>query len=214
MNLTDADLDLLLRSADPFPEQAATPSVIAALDDALTSVATSKHLTNSGSRSRRVLAGLAAGGLVVVGGVAAAATIESTVSNTAPDFGTAARSATTDLPLPPGDDIGNYITVTARGDAGLFDRDGLRVYFSYDAVCAWQGYWLQAHDTGDAKAATQALDVLEAIPTWPQWLGNVDASVTAAYRSEAEQAAIGDAAPVRQAWAANCTGLPRAWAAK
>lgn len=220
MDLTDSDLDDLLRSVDLFPESAAaaTPEVVAALDELMVPLTAwsggTARSDRRGPRSRRVVAGLAAGSILAVGGVAAAATINPFARSDGPDFAAVARSAAAGIPLPPGDDIDNYITTAAQGVSGDFDRSTLRVYFSYDAVCAWQGYWLQAHDAGHAEAAQESLDVLEAVPDWPQWASNVDVSVPAGYRAEATQAAGGNAAPIRQAWTANCTELPRAWASK
>ncbi len=217
MNLTDSDLDNLLRAADPFPDHlAAAPVVAIALDEMLEPLVAKPtempHGHHNRHRRRRFAIAFAASGLIAVGGVAAAATIDQWVSTDAPDFATAARAATAGLPLPPGDDIDEYIAVAANGQSGDVQREDLRVFFSYDAVCAWQGYWLQEHDSGDSAKADPALKVLQEIPDWPQWAGNTD--VTTGYRTEAAEAAAGNATPVRQSWTANCTDLPRGWATK
>ncbi len=165
-------------------------------------------------RRRRFATAFAASGLIAVGGVAAAAAIDQWVSTDAPDFATTARAATADLPLPPGDHVDEYIAVAAKGPVGDMQREDLRVFFSYDAVCAWQGYWLQEHDAGDSAKADRALKVLQDIPDWPQWSGTTGDDVIAGYRTDAAEAAVGNPTPVRQSWTANCTELPRAWATK
>ena len=218
MDLTDSDLDDLLREVDPLRRDRFTPSASHAIDDAVFQAvsqasnqrATTRHLL----RPKRLVLTLATTGVLAAGGIAAAATIGSQTSTSAPDFGETSRAAAEGIALPPGDSIDNYILAWQHGPAGDIGRDNLRVAYSYDAVCAWQGYWLQAHDAGDVNAAKRALTVLESVPDWPQWNGNVDSSVTDAYRAEASEAAADNPAPTRQSWAATCTELPRAWALK
>jgi len=219
MNLTDSELDYLLGAADPFPElNAAVPAVALALDELLEPLVARPKAMHHGhrnrSRRRRLMTAFTATGLIAAGGVAAAVTLDPWVSSDAPDFATAVRAATVGIPLPPGDAIDSYVTVASHGPAGDFQRDDLRVFFSYDAVCAWQGYWLQEHDSGDVVEADRASAVLQQIPSWPQWVGKTGDDVIALYRSDAAAAAAGDPTPVRESWSANCTGLPRAWATK
>ena len=147
MDLTDHELDDLLRCVDPFPDTSASaPEVVAALDHLLEPLTARRaHMTQRRRRpSRKLVATIAATGLVAVGGVAAAASVSfSPVSNKDPDFASSVRAATVDMPLLPGDSVDNYIELWQQGEAGLLDRNQLLTYFSYDAVCAWQGYWLQ-----------------------------------------------------------------------
>lgn len=217
MNLTDADLDSLLSAVDTFPEHmAAAPAVALALDQLLEPLVAKPKKAPDGRRNRhrrrRFATAFAASGLIAMGGVAAAVTVDQWVSTDAPNFAVTARAAAAGLPLPPGDDIDEYIALAAHGPAGVFDD--LRVHFSYDAACAWQGYWLQEHGSGNSAAADHALQVLQQIPDWPQWAGNTGDDVIAGYRTEAAAAAAGNPTPVRKSWTANCTDLPRAWATK
>ncbi len=220
MDLTDSDLDDLLRSANPFPNVIThAPSVISALDDLLEPLTAQRPRIGEATRRRRreLVATVAATGILAVGGVAAATSSFSPVSTATPDFAASVRAATADLPLPPGDNIDNYIPVWQHSDDGVdsvLDRNDLRVAFSYDAVCAWQGYWLQEHAAGNSTAADDALRTLQAIPTWPGWGTNTDSSVRNGYRAVADAAAADNPAPVRQLWTVNCTGLPQAWATK
>jgi hypothetical protein len=184
--------------------------------------------------SRRSLAAIA-GSLAIVGAGGAVATAGWTSSHTGrygppqahgaakgdssewldlagDDFPTLARELTADIPLPPGDTNDAYVS-TVFPHAGLMQADGVKETVSFDASCAWDGYWLQAHTVGDSDAEQRAATVLAQIPTWPVIAENDGGGTVDSLRVVAEAAAAGRSGPVQQSWEANsCDRLPQRWA--
>jgi hypothetical protein len=124
------------------------------------------------------------------------------------DFPRIARELAAGISYPPGDDVDNYIAVlqadaretsaTGKG-RDLMEDAGVRVTLHADAVCAWSGYWLDAHSVGAAARDAAAVRGL----THPQ--------PDPAYQGPGDAAQASDPAVVQQFWTANCTGLPQRW---
>ena len=89
---------------------------------------------------------------------------------------------------------------------------GIRGKFAFDSMCAWQGYWLEAHRNGDAAKEATAVKVLRAIPTWKA-ITDVD-SGSALYATFAADAAKGNAGPIQYFWNVNCRGVPMPWSGR
>lgn len=223
MTISDERLDALFAAANPLPDNMAGQLP---LDDEYNDLFA---FVSAAPRRRHSLAVVvaAASAVLVSGGVAAAAwhgsdtgivAHEGTVGSSdlldtsGDDFVELAHDATRAIPFPPGDDADAYIRAALPPGSGLMSVNGVRVTLSYDAQCAWQGYWLQAFDDGDAAALDTSTTVLQQIPTWP-WLAASDSSgVIDQARTVAAAAAAERDDPVRQVWSANCTELPRHWA--
>lgn len=129
----------------------------------------------------------------------------------APDFPPLALKLARGIPFPPGDSAKTYLRFLIRPHE-LRQVTGVKGQFAFDAMCAWQGYWLEAHRNGDVAKEAAAVRVLRAIPTWPA-ITAVD-SGTALYASFAADAAAGKAARIQYFWNVNCKGLPEPWSGK
>jgi hypothetical protein len=116
-----------------------------------------------------------------------------------------------DIPYPPGDSAGAYIPHVFRG-GGEMQADGIRMVLSLDAVCAWQGYWLQSDRLGDTAGRARATAVLTQVPTWPILVKTDGGGVIDSETGVADAAQRGDPEPVRADFSANCTTLPQRWA--
>ena len=238
MRTTDPQphLDQILHDANAVPRDAATTfDAFAGFDELL------EHIVNDGvadlaPRHRRrpasrTIAALALTASLVVGGATAAAAkwrsvhtghfgqpgdTEDTPGQEFLDLAgdglpaLAARLAK-DIPYPPGDSAGAYIPHVFRG-GGEMQADGIRMVLSMDAVCAWQGYWLQSDRLGDTAARARATAVLTQVPTWPVLVKNDGGGVIDSETAVANAAQRGDPGPLRADFAANCTTLPQRWA--
>jgi hypothetical protein len=116
-----------------------------------------------------------------------------------------------DIPYPPGDSAGAYIPRVFRG-GGEMQADGLRMVLSLDAVCAWQGYWLQSDRMGDTTGRARATAILTQVPTWPILVKTDGGGVIDSETGVANAAQRGDPEPIRADFTANCTTLPQRWA--
>jgi hypothetical protein len=144
--------------------------------------------------TRRGLVIASAIGVLVVGGAAAATTI--LTSNTvvgAPGFCQTVLNATADIPFPSGDQAGrNWALLESVGPkpgttlhelcdtaAGEHVGDGgepgttvvslhsEKVWFVWDAFCAWTEQWLNATADGDTATASQAASEVTGALQWP-----------------------------------------------
>jgi hypothetical protein len=135
----------------------------------------------------------------------------------APDFPPLVRKLVRDIPFPPGDSAVSRVPlyVRQRRTLGTVQAAGVKGDFTFFAVCAWRGYWLQEHAWGDTAAEATAANGLATVATsqaekrvdswWPLYVG------------VAKREAQGDAsAPKRFQgfYRVNCVGLPTPWAGK
>jgi len=230
MNIhNDRDLDDLLTAADPL-----TPGVFDDLDRefcALFSAITVDRPAIPLRRRRSIRLAIGAGAsaaVLTVGGVAAASWQSAHTGSYATggeadggeflrfsgdDFATVARQIAQGIPFPPGDSADAYIprVFAARG---LMTTEGVRSTLELDAQCAWQGYWLQAADSGDVTAQQSATEVLRQVPGWQAISRQTDPGFRESQTQLATAAVTGDSAAIQQSWTANCTELPRQWQSK
>jgi hypothetical protein len=122
------------------------------------------------------------------------------------DFAVVARELAAGISFPPGDSADPYIArihqATLDGEKThpgwtLEEEAGVRNGLRLDAVCAWAGYWLDAHTAADMGKQELAVEGLADLPP------------VVAYVRDAARA--GDPGPVKMFWVANCASLPQLW---
>ena len=131
----------------------------------------------------------------------------------APDFAkVAAGLAPTSLALPAGVSwatatdrvVGGWTSGCDQGSSRT-QADGVRLSYESYAGCAWGVAWLRAEDRGDQAVQTDAVAGLRRQATSPVVADNDGGGVVASLTRVADAAAAGDAGPVRDQVAANCT---------
>ena len=135
----------------------------------------------------------------------------------APDFAPLVRTLVQDIAFPPGYNRAAYIEhylnepvmkPDAQGVPNSVQAAGVRGTVGFFSLCAWRGYWLNAHATGDTAAETVGAAGLQQVASsdavtksddwWPK------------YVALAQSEASGDATapPELQRWYdVNCAGL-------
>lgn len=108
--------------------------------------------------------------------------------------------------LPPGGGFDRFLD-NLPSEPTVMTTDAIMVTLEFNAVCVWTEYWLDAFASGDTDARTQALAVLEEIPSWPALNASDGGGVIDAMIRNAQLAAAGDAQGVRDnLYTRNCTG--------
>ena len=143
----------------------------------------------------------------------------------APDFPPLVRTLVKDIPFPPGDSavsrVPRYIAQfkalkkTDHGVGTLVQAAGITGQFSFQAICAWRGYFLYVHAKGDVARQAIAADRLAQVAS-SSFEKKVDSSWPV-YLAAAKREAAGDpttAARFETFYRVNCTGLPQPWAGK
>jgi hypothetical protein len=138
------------------------------------------------------------------------------------DFPPLVAKLVKDIPFPPGvsatANVGRYVEEKQPGADGVpetVQAAGIKGTFSLWAICAWRGYWLQAHTQGDSGKETAAVngvrqvassDALKKVDSfWPHYL--------ALAQNEADGSTV-EPAGLRNFYVANCARLPKAWAGR
>ncbi|MGA9761931.1 MAG: hypothetical protein WBQ14_05870 [Gaiellaceae bacterium] len=105
----------------------------------------------------------------------------------APDFPPLVRKLVKDIPYPPGDSALSRVSLYVRrfqpgpdGIPNTVQAAGIKGQFSFWAVCAWRGYWIDAYKNGDVAAQKLGADGLARVATsdamkktdswWPRFL--------------------------------------------
>lgn len=143
----------------------------------------------------------------------------------APDFPPLVRKFVKDIPFPPGDSavsripryLAQFKALKARdhGVGTVVQAAGITGQFSFQAICAWRGYFLYVHAKGDVAKQAMAADRLAQVAS-SGFEKKVD-SFWPVYLAAAKREAAGD--PTTSAkfaifYKVNCTGLPQPWAGK
>ena len=131
----------------------------------------------------------------------------------APDFASvAAGLAPTSLALPAGvswaaatDRVVGSWTAGCEEGPSRTQSDGVRLSYEFYAGCAWGVAWLRADDRGDRAARAAAAAELRRQAESPLVADNDGGGMVASLTRVADAAAAGDAGPVRDEVAANCT---------
>lgn len=87
-----------------------------------------------------------------------------------PDLAELATSVQREIPYPPGvRDRYDWAKYPAGPTLGTNQesRREVRIVSEARAACLWRIYFLEQHDLGDTKAATEAVSILKQIPEWP-----------------------------------------------
>jgi hypothetical protein len=140
----------------------------------------------------------------------------------APDFPPLVAKLVADIQFPPGDSatgrVQQYVQEYQPGSDGvpqLVQAVGVKSTVAHWAMCAWRGYWLQEHSSGNVAQQTLAAAALVKVASsdavkktdswWPKYV--------ALAKNEAQGSA---AAPtdIPNWYAANCNELPKPWASK
>lgn len=110
------------------------------------------------------------------------------------------------IQLPPGGGFDLFLD-NLPSEPTVMTTDAIVGILEFSAVCSWTGYWLDAFASGDIDARTEALAVLEEIPSWPALNASDGGGVIDAMIRNAQLAAAGDAQGVRDnLYTRNCTG--------
>lgn len=232
-NEPDADLDRLLRMADPGPG----PDVRALVDEIGRAVlaahpvqSTARHGT--GLRRRWGMAaavGVVAALLTATTAVAVSAVVSARTGeygkpgNTENDTSEWLRTngddyrevveelRPTEVPVPPGfsyaRDVDGFIEWTTKEPASL-QVTMVRGSYAFWAVCAWEREWLAAYAAGDESRRTAATAILREVPSWPLIVATDGGGTVDHLRTVAEAADRGDGDPVRRDVQNNCRPLP------
>jgi hypothetical protein len=140
----------------------------------------------------------------------------------APDFPPLVVSLVKSIPYPPGDSavshVAQYVRQVQAGPDGVpmtVQAAGIKGWFGHRAMCAWRGYWLEAHANGDPAKATLAADKLKAVAAsdavaksdswWPKYVA------LAASEARGDAAAPADLA---NWYRVNCSSFSTPWAGK
>jgi hypothetical protein len=222
MTTNDEDIDMLLAAANPLHEaDLGGDAIEEALDALYPGIVGHEGAAGVAPPSRRprrrlsrgAAVAIAGASVLAVGGVAAAVTVPRFIDTRDPGFAATAVQDAAGIPFPPGDSARAYVPVVFP-DAGLMSPDGPRFTLALDAACAWEGYWLQAHERSDTVAQAAAVRVLDEVPNWATIRDHDGGGVVLSFQNVARAAGAGEPGPVRQDWTANCTDLPRRWATK
>ena len=110
----------------------------------------------------------------------------------APDFPPLVAKLVRDIAFPPGYSRSTYVTYyvdapVMKSQNGVYNTvqaAGVQGTIARWAVCAWRGYWLQAHATGDVAAQSRGVDGLRKVASsdalartdsfWPKYLALAD----------------------------------------
>lgn len=111
-------------------------------------------------------------------------------------------------PIPPGATWPPYLN-HASDRGAQYGRGAGRQMVQYTASCMWEGYWLAGHDKGDVAQTSSALGGFEKTRTWRTFTDPFasDQGFHARHQQLVDAAEVGDADPVRQDYAINCTGV-------
>jgi hypothetical protein len=140
----------------------------------------------------------------------------------APDFPQLVVSLVKGIPYPPGDSavshVAQYVRQVQAGPDGVpmtVQAAGIKGWFGHRAMCAWRGYWLEAHANGDTAKASLAADELKAVAAsdavaksdswWPKYVA------LAENETKGESAAPADLA---NWYRVNCSSFSTPWAGK
>lgn len=122
------------------------------------------------------------------------------------------------VPYPPGahESMPWTGTPNSRTDmSSINSRAQVQSLVEYRAACTWAALWLWAQQEGQTAAQAGATAVLQDVPHWPTLRGSLADPYerTVGWSLNAKAAAAGEAAPLRQYAAANCTRVPSPYAA-
>lgn len=232
-NEVDADLDRVLRMADPGPG----PQVKALVGELGQAVMAANPVPSMARRgaSRRRRWSVAA----VVGVVAALLTATTAVAynafvgahtgeygkpgNTENDTSEWLRSdggdfrqvveelRPTEVPVPPGfsyaADVDAFVESLTE-ERTFIQVTGVRSTYAFWAICAWEREFLAADNAGDEPRRAAASAILRDVPSWPLIVATDGGGVVDHQRMVAEAANRGDADPVRRDVELNCRPLP------
>ena len=234
--MNDHDLQELLVSAAPITDEEIASARLGSTADAMRgAIMATTHMEtvdgDSGNprrrrRSTRAIV-IATAAAVLIGGTAAAAVL---IEARTGRFGMGGQSEDgsgefirldapgaevivddlgEDIPLPPDgsfDRLKATLLTDADGRGVEMSESGILGALSLDAACQWTGYWLQGHERGDDQRKTEALSMLEKIPTWPAIVASDGGGVVEQLRQVAEGARQNDPSLFMQHYQVNCTG--------
>lgn len=114
------------------------------------------------------------------------------------------------IPLPPGGSFvrlkSTLLTADPDGRGVEMTESGILSTLSYDAACQWTGYWLDGYERGDDRQKSDALAMLEEIPSWPAIVVSDGGGVVEQLRVRADGARRNDPSLFMQDYRINCTG--------
>jgi hypothetical protein len=178
-------------------------------------------------RRARVIAACALGTVLVAGGTAAASGItplntglfgssHMTENDTSewlqldsPRLPAAIDAYGKAVPLPPGGDWSYAKRTLPTKQPSLMQVTGVKSTLAMQSACQWEYYWLDSRRVHDAKGTRLAARTIEALPTWPIFTAVDGGGLVASYQKVADGVRRGNAAPLQQEVAANCT--PAMW---
>jgi hypothetical protein len=109
------------------------------------------------------------------------------------------------IPLPPGTDVGEFVSHFLADQPTEATDEGLQGLFAFRAAaCEWPRYWLDARARGDLDAQADAQAVLDGAPEWTWITAGDGGSVADALRHLADDLRSGDTESAQQTLAANC----------
>lgn len=124
----------------------------------------------------------------------------------APDAPDVVRELGDEIPLPPGISFDDVIELPDEPTTQT--ELGLQSTLEFEAGCQWATYWITSHETGNETAATDALTVLDAVPTWPATVATDGGGLVDMWQEIADAARAGDIAGVNDAgYTVNCTDV-------
>jgi hypothetical protein len=186
---TDRHHRLVVDAAPPVPEPDATE-----LDRLWSQVAGAIEADRAPRRRRRIRVGIAAGiGAVVLGtsGLAAADLYTARTGSgpvdaedlrlggpgeklqlNAPDYGEVVAEETADIPFP-STEAREFAVADQVHDARFAQNDefvssgAVRAWVANAALCSWSNQWAAATRDGDEAGRAEAIDMIQAAPSWP-----------------------------------------------
>ena len=225
----DAELDRLLRTADP----GLGPDVTALVDEIGQAVMVAYPVRSTARRGRRWSVAAVVGVVVALLTATTAVAYTAVVSARTGEYGRAGNTENdtsewlrsdgddfrtvveelrpTEVPLPAGfsyaADLDAFVESTTDEPVRI-QVTGVRSSYAYWAVCAWEREWLAARAVGDEPRRAAATAILRDAPSWPLLVATDGGGVIDHLRTVAEAAEREDQEPVRRDVEVNCRPLP------